>query len=106
MTAGVTWRALTFRWAPGWNRPELMPAWVQPRSRLHARGQVTGRGSTRLVVRFDGEDQTVSLRPHLVRVRPAEAEMPPLSVEHIIEQLRDLLPATRDGHVQGSEARE
>ncbi|HEY6425100.1 MAG TPA: hypothetical protein VIY28_18045 [Pseudonocardiaceae bacterium] len=38
------------------------------RSRLHARGQVTSKGATRLVVRFDGEDQTVSIRPHLVRV--------------------------------------
>lgn len=38
------------------------------RSRLGRRGQVTGRGSTRLRVRFDGEHQTVSIRPHLVRV--------------------------------------
>lgn len=38
------------------------------RSRLYRRGQVIGRGATRLVVRFDGEDQTVSIRPHLVRV--------------------------------------
>jgi hypothetical protein len=38
------------------------------RSRLYRRGQVTNRGATRLVVRFDGEDQTVSIRPHLVRV--------------------------------------
>lgn len=38
------------------------------RSRLGQRGQVTGRGTTRLRVRFDGEDQTVSIRPHLVRV--------------------------------------
>ena len=38
------------------------------RSRLGQRGQVTGRGATRLRVRFDGEDQTVSIRPHLVRV--------------------------------------
>jgi hypothetical protein len=38
------------------------------RSRLYRRGQVTSRGATRLVVRFDGEDQTVSIRPHLVRV--------------------------------------
>ena len=37
------------------------------RSRLHRREQVTSRGTTRLVVRFDGEDQ-VSIRPHLVRV--------------------------------------
>jgi hypothetical protein len=39
-----------------------------PRSRLHAWGQVTSRGATRLRVRFDGEDQPVSIRPHLVRV--------------------------------------
>lgn len=38
------------------------------RSRLYRRGQVTSRGTTRLVVRFDGEDQTVTIRPHLVRV--------------------------------------
>lgn len=67
-----------------------------PRSRLHARGWVTGRGATRLVVRLDGEDQTVSIRPHLVRVQPAEAETPSMSVEHIIEQLRGLLPAIGD----------
>jgi hypothetical protein len=36
----------------------------------------------------------------LVRVLPAEAEMSPLSVEHIIKQLRDLLPATGAGHDQ------
>lgn len=41
-----------------------------PRSRLHRRGQVTSRGATRLRVRFDGEDQPVSIRPHLVRVVP------------------------------------
>jgi hypothetical protein len=72
-----------------------------PRSRLHARGQVTSRGTTRLVVRFDGEDQTVRIRPHLVRVLSAEAEMPPLSVEHIIEQLRGLLLATGARRDQG-----
>lgn len=38
------------------------------RSRLHAQGQVTSRGATRLVVRFDGETTPVSIRPHLVRV--------------------------------------
>jgi hypothetical protein len=67
------------------------------RSRLHAQGLVTSRGTTRLVVRFDDEDQTVSIRPHLVRVMPAHDELPLLSVEHIIEQLQDLLPATGDG---------
>lgn len=38
------------------------------RARLGHRGQVTGRGATRLRVRFDGEAQTVNIRPHLVRV--------------------------------------
>lgn len=38
------------------------------RSRLYRRGQETSRGATRLVVRFDGEDQTVTIRPHLIRV--------------------------------------
>lgn len=38
------------------------------RSRLYQQGQVTSRGTTRLVVRFDGEDQTVTIRPHLGRV--------------------------------------
>ena len=38
------------------------------RSRLGQRGQVSGRGATRLRVRFDGEAQTVSIRPHLVRI--------------------------------------
>jgi polyphosphate kinase 2 (PPK2 family) len=40
------------------------------RSRLHACGQVTSRGTTRLVVLFEGEDHTVSIRPHLLRVIP------------------------------------
>ena len=39
-----------------------------PRSRLGHQGQVTSRGATRLRVLFDGETQTVSIRPHLVRV--------------------------------------
>jgi hypothetical protein len=38
------------------------------KSRLYRRGLVTSRGATRLIVRFDGEDQTVSIRPHLVRL--------------------------------------
>ncbi|MGH3766267.1 MAG: hypothetical protein ACRDTX_14145 [Pseudonocardiaceae bacterium] len=40
------------------------------RSRLGQRGEVLGRGTTRLRVRFDAEDQPVSIRPHLVRVVP------------------------------------
>ncbi len=42
------------------------------RSRLHARGLVTSRGTTRLVMRFEDEEETVSIRPHLVRVSAEE----------------------------------
>ena len=38
------------------------------RSRLRKHGQVVGRGNNRLYVRFDGEDQAASVRPHLLRV--------------------------------------
>lgn len=36
--------------------------------RLHQRGEVIGRGTTRVNVLFDGEASVVSVRPHLVRV--------------------------------------
>lgn len=58
------------------------------RARLHQRGEVISRGTTRLVVRFDGEDQTVRIRPHLVRVLQ-------LDTKHIVtalEQVRELIP--------------
>lgn len=38
------------------------------RPRLYRRRQMTSQTATRLVVRFDGEDQTVTIRPHLIRV--------------------------------------
>lgn len=38
------------------------------RSRLRKHGQVVGRGTNRLYVRFDGENQAASVRPHLMRV--------------------------------------
>jgi hypothetical protein len=38
------------------------------RSRLGRRGEMTSRGTTQLVMRFDGADPTGSIRPHLVRV--------------------------------------
>lgn len=44
------------------------------RSRLYQQGQVTSRSATRLVVRFDLEDQTVTIRPHLVRVIERERD--------------------------------
>ena len=38
-------------------------------SRLHKQGEVLGRGTTRLIVRFDhDENAVVRIRPHLVRV--------------------------------------
>ncbi len=48
---------------------EVDAAYGALRSRLHKRGEVLGRTrSTRLLVRFEGEHQRVSIRPHLVRV--------------------------------------
>lgn len=37
-------------------------------SRLHQQAEVVDRRGSRLVVRFDGEEKAVSIRPHLVRV--------------------------------------
>jgi hypothetical protein len=37
-------------------------------SRLHQRGEVLGRGPHLLHVRFEGDEDTVALRPDLVRV--------------------------------------
>jgi hypothetical protein len=57
-------------------------------SRLGKHAQVIrySRGS-RLVVRFDGETQPVSIRPDLVRVRPVSTEQ----IIGQLEQLRDLV---------------
>ena len=58
---------------------------------MHQRGEVISQGTTRLVVCFDGEDQTVRIRPHLVRVLQ-------LDTGHIIaalEQVRELIPGLR-----------
>jgi hypothetical protein len=43
-------------------------------------------GGSRLVVRFDGETQPVSIRPDLVRLRPVTIEQ----IINQLEQLRDL----------------
>ncbi|HJT03897.1 MAG TPA: hypothetical protein VJ757_09755 [Pseudonocardiaceae bacterium] len=40
-------------------------------SRLHRHGQVVSRGLTRLIVRFDDDNELIGIRPHLVRVLPA-----------------------------------
>lgn len=37
-------------------------------ARLHKSGMIIGRGTNRVKVRFDGESNVVSVRPHLVRV--------------------------------------
>jgi hypothetical protein len=71
--------------------------WSLPCAKLHKRGVVTSRGATQLRVHFDGEDQTVSIRPHLMWVRPRL-----LSIEQVIERIEDLRnlipePVTGDG---------
>ncbi|MGH3963966.1 MAG: hypothetical protein ACRDRY_12030 [Pseudonocardiaceae bacterium] len=43
-------------------------------SRLHQQGQVLGRGLDLIYIRFDGESQLLSLRPHLVRLLPDEPD--------------------------------
>jgi hypothetical protein len=58
--------------------------------RLNKRGEVLGRSrSHRIYVRFDGEQEQVSIRPHLVRVVPAVRSVGQLIAE--LEGLRDLL---------------
>ncbi|MGQ0716900.1 MAG: hypothetical protein ACT4NP_06200 [Pseudonocardiales bacterium] len=44
---------------------------AQP-SRLHKHGDVTGRGTYRVQVQFDDDDQPVSIRPHLLRRIPGD----------------------------------
>ncbi len=41
-------------------------------SRLHRRGEVVGRSLDLIYIRFDGEGRVIGVRPHLVRVLPAE----------------------------------
>jgi hypothetical protein len=55
-------------------------------SRLGKQAQVIRRSrGIRLVVRFDGETQPVSIRPDLLRVRPVSTEQ----IIGQLEQLRD-----------------
>jgi hypothetical protein len=46
-------------------------------SRLHKQGQVIGRGTTRLKIRFDDENEPVHIRPHLVHVFDTPADLTP-----------------------------
>jgi hypothetical protein len=63
-------------------------------SRLGKQAQVIRRSrGSRLVVRFDGEVQPVSIRPDLVRVRPVNTEQ----IIDQLQQLHDLLPAGDHG---------
>jgi hypothetical protein len=60
-------------------------------SRLGKQAQVIRRSQgSRLVVRFDGETEPVSIRPDLVRVRP-------VSTGQIIGQLEQLRDLAGDG---------
>ncbi|MGH4005602.1 MAG: hypothetical protein ACRDSO_16025 [Pseudonocardiaceae bacterium] len=43
-------------------------------SRLHQQGQVLGRDTDLIYIRFDGEGQLLSLRPHLVRLLPDQTD--------------------------------
>jgi hypothetical protein len=43
-------------------------------SRLHQQGQVVGRGTNLLYIRFDHGGQLIALRPHLVRLLDALGE--------------------------------
>lgn len=52
-----------------------------------------------MLVRFEGETRLVSIAPDLVRVLTTTIQIQraePLSTEHIITQLRELLPAIGD----------
>jgi hypothetical protein len=64
---------------------------------VHKRSVITSRDTPSLRVHLNGEDQTISIRPHVVWVRPRL-----LRVEHVIERiegLRRLIPerVTGDG---------
>jgi hypothetical protein len=57
-------------------------------SRLGKQGGVIRRSrGSRLVVRFDGEDQPVTIRPDLLRLRPVTSEQ----IVGQLEQLHDLV---------------
>jgi hypothetical protein len=59
----------------------------------------------RLYVRFESDDQLITLRPHLLRVLTVEAELALLSAEHIVERLRALLlPEISAGSARSSPA--
>lgn len=63
-------------------------------SRLGRQAQVIRRSrGTRLVVWFDGEDQPISIRPDLMRVRPVNTGQ----ILDQLQQLHDLLSAGGDG---------
>ncbi|HET9254055.1 MAG TPA: hypothetical protein VFO16_02490, partial [Pseudonocardiaceae bacterium] len=68
-TPGATPRAPTFPSVPMWSRARWPKNYGALATRAHQRAQVTcwGRGS-RLLVRFEGETEPVSIRPHLLRV--------------------------------------
>jgi hypothetical protein len=56
-----------------------------PCSQPQERSVVTSQGTTRPRVHVDGQNQTISIRPHLVWARPRL-----LNVEQVIERIEDL----------------
>lgn len=90
MTRGATWRAPRFPWAARVEQVAVAKEHGALRTRLHQQGEVVshgkrGRGHLRLYVRFDGDTEAVSIRPHLVRIVATEgivvADSPAASVD-------------------------
>jgi hypothetical protein len=56
--------ALRYRRSAGSSRPP----WPDYRVPAAPTGQVVSRGLTRRIVQFDGDDEVIGIRPHLLRV--------------------------------------
>jgi hypothetical protein len=69
--------------------------------RLHKQGQVIGRGTTRLNVRFEDENELVHIRPHLVRVSGTPDDLAPRTANPPAPDGRDdpaEVPVSYDPH--------
>jgi hypothetical protein len=77
-------RAAQDRWCDAEGTRIALFCWVEqvaehpdhgpPFSRLHQHGQVVGRGPSVLYVRFQGEDQLISVPPQLLRLTPDQPD--------------------------------
>jgi hypothetical protein len=64
-------RIALFRWV---EQVTEHPDHGPPLSRLHQHGQVLGRGPGVVYVRFQGEDQLISVAPRLLRMLPDQPD--------------------------------